>query len=286
VYVRRGRYQLRRTDGTARTYQTLDEVLVAWAAEYGGVVGDLIDAIISDYRIHILPTKARSTQVEYSKALKRLSVVFGTIRLRDLRPVHVYRYQDLRAEEGAKVLVNREIAVLSALCNHGVKLGHADYNVCKQVRRRPEKPRDRYVTDQELAIVYGLASDWMKRAIRMACITGIRLGDLVRITDENRTEEGFYYRQGKTGRKMLIEWTEPLWEAAYAPPVSYEGFTTAWQRLQKKALEKGLQERFTFHDLRAKAGSEAIDWRLLGHTDRGTFERIYNRKPIKILTGS
>jgi len=84
---------------------------------------------------------------------------------------------------------------------------------------------------------------------------------------------------------MLIEWTEALKEAAQRPPVSYEGFTSAWQRLIKKAALKGLQERFTFHDLRAKAGSEAIDWRLLGHTDRQVFERIYNRKPVKIVTG-
>jgi integrase len=66
--------------------------------------------------------------------------------------------------------------------------------------------------------------------------------------------------------------------------VSYEGFTTAWQRLQRKAAQNGLQERFTFHDLRAKAGSEALDWRLLGHTDRRLFEKIYNRLPVKILT--
>lgn len=286
VYVRRGRYQLRFTDGTSKTFQTLDDLLPAWAAEYGGAVGSTFHAVMLDYRARVLPEKAHSTQKKYLEAITRLDAVFGQVRVSDIKPAHIYRYQDVRAEQGAPVLVNRELATMSAIMAHAVRLGHIDFNPCRQVRRRPEKPRERYVTDDELAIVYGLASDWMQKAIRMACITGIRLGDLMRIDDSNITEEGFLYRQGKTGRKILIEWTEPLWEAAQRPPVSYEGFSTAWQRLQRKAVKAGLRERFTFHDLRAKAGSEAIDWRMLGHTDRQTFERIYNRKPVRILSGS
>lgn len=43
------------------------------------------------------------------------------------------------------------------------------------------------------------------------------------------------------------------------------GFRTIWQRATAKALQQGLAERFTFHDLRAKAGSESRDWKRLGH---------------------
>jgi integrase len=237
--------------------------------------------VIISYRARVLPDKAPATQKEYRKALDRLDAVFGPNHVKDIRPVHIYQYQDARAAQGALVTVNRDIATLSGVFNHAIRLGHVDVNPCRQVRRRSETPRDRYVTDAELAIVYGLASEWMQRAIRMACITGIRLGDLMKISDANITPEGFLYQQGKTGRKMLIEWTDSLREAAQRPPVSYEGFTSAWQRLMKKAVQKGVQ-RFTFHDLRAKAGSEAIDWRLLGHTDRHTFERIYNRLPTRV----
>jgi len=264
----------------------MDTALQAWAAEYGDSVGDTMHDVMLSYRAKVLPNLAESTQKEYRGALKRLDAVFGSSRVKDIRPVHVYQYQDARVSRGAKVTVNRDVATLSGVFGYAIKLGHIDFNPCKQVRRKPEKPRDRYVTDEDLAIVYGLASDWMKKAIRMACITGIRLGDLMRISAENITPEGFLYRQGKTGRKMLIEWTDAIRDAAEKPPVSYEGFTSAWQRLIKKAIDKGLRERFTFHDLRAKAGSEAIDWRLLGHTDRHTFERIYNRKPVKIVTGA
>lgn len=285
VYIQRGKYQLRYRDSHTKLFDTLEDCLIEWGAEYGRTTGDRINDIINDYKINVLPNKAARTRKDYRAAIDRLQPVFGQMRLRDLRPIHVYKYQDARAEQGAKVHVNREIAVLSVVCAHGVRLGHADYNVCKQVRRRPEKPRDRYVTNAELFIVYWLASEWMRRAIDLTVITGIRLGDLMKVGPENITPQGFQYQQGKTGRKLIIEWDELgiLKTAATRPPVSYDGFTTAWQRLIRKALQVGLEDRFTFHDLRAKAGSEAEDWRLLGHTDRATFERIYNRAPVRII---
>ena len=45
-------------------------------------------------------------------------------------------------------------------------------------------------------------------------------------------------------------------------------------------LERGLiVERFTFHDLRAKAGSDGTDEKLLGHMDPGVLRRVYRRRP-------
>ena len=56
-----------------------------------------------------------------------------------------------------------------------------------------------------------------------------------------------------------------------------------WRRVMDKALERGhLTERFTFHDLRGKAGSDSEDGGLLGHEDRRTLMRHYQRKPVKV----
>jgi len=99
-----------------------------------------------------------------------------------------------------------------------------------------------------------------------------------------------FYLYSKIGRReILIGWDEfgVLKECAVRPPVSLEGFKTAWQRLMTKALEENPDlTRFTFHDLRAKAGSDARDWRMLEHTSRETFERVYNRSPVRIVNGS
>ena len=50
-------------------------------------------------------------------------------------------------------------------------------------------------------------------------------------------------------------------------------------------METGaIKERFTFQDLRAKAGSDAEDnaQKLLGHANAATTKRVYERKPAKV----
>ena len=52
-----------------------------------------------------------------------------------------------------------------------------------------------------------------------------------------------------------------------------------------KALETGvINERFTFHDLRATAGSDAEDnaQKLLVHASATTTKRVYERKPSMV----
>lgn len=59
-----------------------------------------------------------------------------------------------------------------------------------------------------------------------------------------------------------------------------ETFSSAWQRLMKKAIEKGLKERFTFHDLKAKGVSDFDGDKKLasGHRTDAMVD-VYDRKP-------
>ena len=99
-------------------------------------------------------------------------------------------------------------------------------------------------------------------------------------------------RQGKTGQRQVMEITPELADVFARLKASREvfgltlirrrdgkayttnGFKAWWQRLQRKAIrEKAIKERFTFHDLRAKAATDADDQghdpqALLGHTTR------------------
>ena len=61
------------------------------------------------------------------------------------------------------------------------------------------------------------------------------------------------------------------------------GFQAMWRRLMKRAVETSLiAERFTFHDIRAKAASDCDDDRLPGHEDSRTLNRHYKRKAVKL----
>jgi hypothetical protein len=54
-----------------------------------------------------------------------------------------------------------------------------------------------------------------------------------------------------------------------------------WNRVMRKHIENG-GEHFTYHDIRAKAGSETEDDQLLGHDDPRTMKRHYKRRPLKV----
>lgn len=55
-----------------------------------------------------------------------------------------------------------------------------------------------------------------------------------------------------------------------------DGFSSTWQKLMTTAIkDKVLEQRFTFHDLRAKAGGESENAQdLLGHDDPRTTKRV------------
>jgi hypothetical protein len=76
-----------------------------------------------------------------------------------------------------------------------------------------------------------------------------------------------------------------MWLVCTRPGQRYtsSGIQTAWQRLMTECLREGvIQERYTFHDLRAKARSDGDDKALLGHADPAKMARTHQRKPIKV----
>jgi integrase len=141
------------------------------------------------------------------------------------------------------------------------------------------------------------------------------------------TEEGIVFRPGKSKRRhprhgkmiessktVIVEWSPDL-EAVIkrlrrlgpdmrrtlfcnlaGEPYCESGFRSNWHRLMTKATNAGkngetpiLREPFTFHDLRAKSGSDAEDVReahdRLAHDDLRTTQVVYRRKPRRARPG-
>ena len=136
----------------------------------------------------------------------------------------------------------------------------------------------------------------------LAVLTALRPGDLLGLTRTNLTDDGIEVATSKTGKRLLIEWSEALRSTvkralAQAPQVrqpiicnkqgkayTVDGFNTIFYRAMGKVVKdekSGLTERFQFRDLRAKSASddtaEAASKRL-GHADSKITERVYRRK--------
>ncbi|MGE5319651.1 MAG: tyrosine-type recombinase/integrase [Hyphomicrobiaceae bacterium] len=306
VYQKHGAYYFVRPEGNKwiRLGKTEAEMYVALSRLQRDI--DVQEkgmaALFARYEEEVIPQKAPRTQADNKKELANLGKAFGHMHPQSVRPVHVYQYLDARGAI-APVRANREVALLSHVFSYAIRWGAVEANPCRDIKKHSEKPRKRYVEDWEYRAVYAIAPAIVRAAMEIAVITGMRQGDILALKRSDLTEAGIPVTQAKTGKKQIFEWTADLraavdqalgiersivsmWVFATTTGRRYSGsgFQTAWQRLMNHAIEQQIiRERFTFHDLRAKAGSEAEDGtRLLGHQNPATTRRIYERKPDKV----
>lgn len=299
VYLRSGGYYF--VDHLGKWHHLGRDFGTAMAA-YGEVMRTVPMRTMADlfdrYEREVMPQKAPKTRRDNAHQIRRLREVFGHMRPSELRTVDVYGYRDARGEK-TRVGANRELELLSHVCTKARQWGAMTHHPCLRVEKFRTKPRSRYVSDAEFELVRSLAPAMVQIAMDLALHTGLRRGDILALTRDQVTDEGLGVATSKTGKRMVISWSDELREIverakAIEPqvrrhlvctrsgkPYSGNGFNSVWQRVMAKALERGLVERFTFHDLRGKSASddelEAASKRL-GHADPRITQRVYRRK--------
>lgn len=187
------------------------------------------------------------------------------------------------------------------------------------------KPRTRYVEDWEIVECLSIQSrrksgsvKMIQAYIKLKLLTGLARSDLLRLRQgEHLRDDGIHVTRhktkDKTGKKTIYEYaTVPerkaaVEEAIKARPVispflfcnrrgegymneatgTAHGFDSIWSRFMDRVLkETTVSERWTEHDLRAKAGSDAETLEkaraLLQHADARTTQRIYRRRPERV----
>ena len=260
-----------------------------------------MSAIMDRYMKEYAPKeKAPRTIKNNERELVLLRAVFGHMDPADITPQDVYAYQDSRP----KISANREIALLSAILNYAIRLGALSVNPCRSVERNTERPRRRHVEQLEYEAVYAMAPEVLQCAMELARQTALRVSDLLSLNErENMREDGIYIETGKTGKRLLFQWTPELLavverarglrgkvRSTYIVSTqagqryTLSGFETLWQRLIKKAVkDEKIKTRFRFNDLRAMAADlSANATELLGHDDPRTTNRVYRRAPRKV----
>lgn len=299
---------LRNEDGTKADY---GQALIIWAKYTGGnahqmqTLGDAFDR----YKREVLPKKTERSRKNNLQQFKALYKVFRDQRPKDLRPSDVYAFMDARRNKKGRhvpIQANREKELLSHVCAYLVRWGVLDSNPCSEVNRFSQPARTRDVESSEFEAVSGLASDRMQCAMEIALITGMREGDIMRLGRQNADPKGVVVTHGKTKKRIRYLWNprlETAWKRLLGlqdpiptfhlfagrrgQPLSESGFQSEWQRLMAKALKTGaIQERFTFHDIRAMAGgTHPVAHELLGNSPE-VAERVYKRKPRDVMPNS
>lgn len=310
VYLRHGAYYFApNVQGASWIRLSSDkrEALARWAELESAppAPGIAMAELVNRYLVEVSARKAASTHAGNMQEAKTLLAVFGHMQPQDVRPVHVSQFMEYRGQV-SQVRANREKSLLSSVFAYAIRWGVVEANPCRDVKSFPEKGRDRYITDEEFQAVRALAGERIGLMMNMAYLTAMRQGDLLALRLDQIDAEGFTLTQGKTGKRQRFPLTAAmravieaarklhpelkprttLFFSRTGAAYTSQGFKASWTRIQQTWAAQG-GERFTWHDIRAKALTDAkrrhgLDAQALaGHATSAMTDHYIKRREIE-----
>ena len=226
------------------------------------------------------------TQADYMRAMEAINsmaVMGGCLGDADLSTVTKRTVRAYLDRYPSPVAANRHIAVLKSAWSWAEERHNIPENPCKGVAMNDEKPRDRYVTDDEYQLVIDMAPAELAQYMELAYLLRARLSEVRALHETDVSDTHVTLDRVKGSEGELTALSERLRRAVKASGddgyivhrYSEHAFRSAWRRLQEKMDKVGI-ERFTFHDLKAKGISDHKD-NFGGHRSK-SMRRVYVRK--------
>lgn len=218
---------------------------------------------------------ALSTRRQWAPWLDRIGKHFGTLSIAQfdrsdkVRPF-IRRWRDKFS--ATPRTADYGMQVLSRVLAHGVEIGRLSRNPCEGIKPLYSTDRsDRIWTKDDLARIKSAASAEIGSAIDLAAATGLRLGDLLRLSWSHIGEHEIVIVTGKSG-KRLREAVIPLHDElrsvlagikrrspviltnSRGRPWTTDGFGSSFNKAKIKAGMKSADD-LNFHDLRGTAAT-------------------------------
>lgn len=286
VYEKDGRYykviknkwhQLTRIDeGVNALYRSLHEL--------DPLKPDTVGELINLYRAIGMDHLAPATKKDYLNILPRLDHHFGRMRLGTLRTNHIAHFREVRKRAGrGGIRANREVAVLSAVFELGLREMVAEFNPCRGSARNRESPKRRVVSDEDFLSVFERANEPFQDLIAAAYLSGVRQTDVISWSRTLHLKpEGIVYVQSKTKKPHTVKWSKALKffveRAMNRFPEADLIFTNTrgqqWTTSGIASQIARLESPWCFKDLRAKAQTDSPH-SVLGHG--AALEAIYRK---------
>lgn len=227
-----------------------------------------VKTIANDYLANRLPRKALATQADYERIIRnRIIPIFGDMRPDDLSSKDIAMYLEKRDREGHGSRGNKEVAVLSSVLNHGMRMGKVAINPTIGVSRNSSGKRTFYVENESLRLALRNSPEGFRHLLWAAYLTGFRQRDLMNMNRDHITPEGIRIIQSKDGKHILMAWSESLRRVVrrslerskcqYVFTNEHGQKWTTWgvqSAMRRMRAKTGVEWRF--HDLRAKAESD------------------------------
>lgn len=251
-----------------------------------------IGELISVYRAAGMDHLRASTRARYLNQLKRLDHHFGKMEMGTLRPSQVAMFLEKRRKRPkGGTAANREFAVLSSVHDFGMRQGWIEANPCRGIRRNPEKPRRRAVTDPEFLEAFQTAPEPFQDLLAAALLSGARLGDLMAWRRSlHLTPSGIHFVESKTGKPHEIAWSDALRffvrrsmaRFPKAEAVFTNRFGRPWTQAAVSTQMTRLKLGWTFRDVRAKAQTDSPH-SVLGHgaAMEAVYRKVIRTRPVR-----
>lgn len=225
-----------------------------------------VDALIHAYQESPeFERRKPRTKEEYSRHMRTLSEILGSLNVHTIRPKHVLQLRDSFADTPTKA--DHIVAMLSILMSWGVPRDYADSNPCRDIGDLADS--DGYPPWEWEDITYARENLpphlWWAAAV--ALYTGQRQSDCLAMDWKCISSGEISVRQAKTGKALWIPLhnelhpildeiprisTRILTNSRSLPWAS--GFRAAWQGAMNRKEFRGFRERrLTFHGLRKSA---------------------------------
>ncbi len=299
MYLKHGRYWYVEKGQWHKLSQDYAEALQQYANRTDAS-GSGMPALIDRFLVEVAPKKAAKTEKEYKRLGALLKKAFTEFQPRQVKPHHVAKAIDDEAKM-APVQANRLRQLLSVIFAHAVRWGVVDANPCRDVRGVSVQKRDRYISDDEFAAVKAKANPTICCVMDFCYLTAQRISDVLKVKRADISDNGVYFQQGKTGKKLMVLMTPELAEVIERAKKLHDkvrGLTLFHGRggkqytyfgmsaMFRRAVKKAMVEDFHLHDIRAKALTDAerqgLDaQRLAGHKNRAMTEHYIKAREVE-----
>lgn len=275
--------------------------------EYASIVAvpeNGFPALVDKALPNITRNVSASTARIYTRCAGILKETFAEFRPEQVTHGAIVQMQDMWRERAATG--NHLLTTLKLIFQWAMDREIVAVNPTLSVKRLPGNQRDRLITWAEYQAIYAKAPDWVQVIMDLCYLTGQRIGDILKIEYGHLQDNGIFFEQEKTGKKLIVAWTPELRAVvARAKQLKYSAKSVkylvagragtkrfrnnVWRYFKQATRAAGVDD-VTLHDLRAMSGTEADRegknaTELLGHTDAHT-TRIYLRdKAPKTVSG-
>lgn len=269
VYAKRGGQLIHRQDGHR---PVITDALLAKANAATGVVSSNgLDRILDDYRQSPeFERLAASTQREYKHRLNQISERFGRVPARlipDLRG----EIMDWRDEMAATPrAADRAVGMLATVLAWAEDRGRIKSNPATKISKLHRVNRADLIWEPRHWQAVASAPGHIRRALALGSLTGLRIGDLLRLRWEDMQEGYIALQTAKTGGEAIIPLYDELKRFLTGPgrgailrttkgtPWTPDGWQSSWGRAKPAGFDRHV------HDLR---GTFATKLMSAGFTD-------------------